>query len=215
MRPCIIDVSSNNGTIDFVKVFAAMDAAKDGKKRVFIRTSLGFGDKDKNCMTYASAAAAAGLTVSYYHFAYPSKKAGSTPADDAKSEANYFCDTVAAMPKYEKLVVDCEPFGQGKDTLLSKDEYAQWLQTFLDTVKQRTGIDCIVYTYADYLNQHLPANHTFGKYPMWIANYGNINKPPISKGWTAYYMWQFNEKGKIDGISTNVDFSIFNSTLGL
>lgn len=215
MKPCIIDISSNNGVINFNKVFAAMAPAKDGKKRVFIRTSLGYGDKDKSCINYANDAHKAGLTVSYYHFAYPSKKTSGTVIEDAKSEANYFCDTVALLPKYEKLVVDCEPFGKGKDTFLTKEEYGQWLQTFLDTVKARTGVDCIIYTYADYLNQHLPANHAFGKYPMFIANYSNINNPPVSKGWSTYYMWQYSDTGKLDGISTLVDFSSFNPSLGL
>ena len=73
MQPSIIDVSSNNGHIDFPAVFNDMQPASDGKKRVFIRTSLGYGDKDVNCGPYAQHAAAAGFAVSYYHFSYPSK----------------------------------------------------------------------------------------------------------------------------------------------
>ncbi len=201
----IIDLSSNNGSVDFAKIKAA------GVEHVYIRTSMGVGCEDKMCKTFADGATAAGLKVSYYHFAYPSTpKNGRNIIQDANEESDYFCDCVQALPPFEFLTIDLEPFGNGKDTLLSKDDYSLWIQTFLDHVYARTGAECIIYTYADYLNQHLPANHSFGNKRLWIANYGNITNPPLPHGWSSYFMGQYSESGSVDGVQAHVDCSKFN-----
>ena len=139
--------------------------------------------------------------------------------NDATSEANYFCDNLAKLPAFEFIAVDDEPFSSTADTPLSQHDYALWMTTFLGVVKQRTGTDCIIYTYADYLNRRLPDGHTFGSYRLWIANYENIPNPPCPKGWANWFMWQFNETGTVAGISGHVDCSMFNtnqvSTLSL
>lgn len=190
-----------------------MEADHNGLKHVYIRTSLGYKDKDDKCAINAVNAHKAGLKVSYYHFAYPSKSSSATVIDDAKNEAGWFCDVIKTLPAFENLVIDCENFSSNTDSTLSKDEYQLWLQTFLDTVKTITGADCIIYTYADYLTRHLPDNHPFGKYKLWIANYSNVAIPKLPKGWNSYYMWQYTDKGTIDGISGNIDCNSFNPAL--
>ena len=80
----------------------------------------------------------------------------------------------------------------------------------MGTVKSRTNTDCIIYTYADYLNRMLPNNHLFGSYNLWIANYGAKNNPPIPKGFKTWMMWQYSCKGQISGIPTVADMSMFN-----
>jgi lysozyme len=200
----IIDVSSNNGVVDFNKVKAA------GVERCFIRTSLGYGTLDKDCIANANAVEAAGISPSYYHFAYPDTKSGGNVVNDATAEANYFCDCLEKVPAFEFLAVDCEPFSSSSDTPLSPDDYALWLTTFLNTVKARNGADCLVYTYADYLNHRLPDNHLLGSYRLWIANYENIPNPPCPKGWADWFMWQYNEIGTVDGITGHVDCTMLN-----
>ena len=204
--PSIVDISSNNGQIDFAKLFAAMapDSA-DGKKRIIIRTSKGYGDVDSMCAKYAQEATDAGFTVSYYHFAYPDVHTGGTVAADSYNEADYFCNTIQALPAYENLIIDLE-----QASSLSQSDYSAWLKSFLDHVYARTNTNCILYTYADYMNRMLPDNHDFGSYKLWIANYGAQNNPPIPKGFKAWFMWQYSENGKVDGIATNVDMSKFN-----
>ena len=205
MNPYIIDISSNNGNIDFVKLFNSMAADTDGKKRIIIRTSKGYGDVDSMCTKYAQQATDAGFTISYYHFAYPDSHSGGTIQADSMEEADYFCTTIQALPPYEFLVVDLE-----QESKLSQADYAIWLQSFLEHVYGRTSTQCIIYTYADYLNRMLPDNHAFGQYRLWIANYSAKANPPIPKGFTNWFMWQFNEKGTVAGIETPVDCSIFN-----
>ena len=194
----IIDLSSNNGVVDFVQL--------SGVDEIFIRSSLGYGDFDKNLNKNATEADAQGHPVSYYHFAYPH-----TDPDheaDAAKQANYFVDAIQKLPKFTHLAVDLENFNNhGGDTTLSPGEYAIWLQSFLDTVEERTGEKCIIYTYADYLNRHLPDNHQFGEYPLWIANYSHTLSPALPKGWNKYWAWQYSESGELAGITGHVDLS--------
>lgn len=193
----IIDLSKNNGHVDFASLI--------GVEEIFIRASLGYGDKDSNLNTNATGAADAKIPVSYYHFAYPHPV--SNEAADAMKQANYFVDTISVLPKPTHLAVDLENFSKDADATLSKEAYALWVKIFLETVEGRTGIRPIVYTYADYLNKHLPDTHELGKYPLWIANYNNTTKPPVPRGWTGYYMWQYSASGVMDGITGKVDLS--------
>lgn len=203
----IIDLSSNNGVVDFNKIKAA------GVTDVILRATMGVGTTDRLLAANAGKASEAGLKVSYYHFSYPDQKNGGTVVADATAEANYFTDTISKLPAYVDLIVDCEPKdSQGNDTPLTPAEYALWLQTWLDTVKAKTNTIAVVYTYADYLNTHLPKGHKLGKYKLWIANYSpKITNPPIPVGWTKWYMWQYSQSGKMAGVMTAVDLSKLNS----
>lgn len=199
----IIDISKNNGAIDFHKLVDIDE--------IFIRATMGFNTKDKSLEFNAKSAAEVGIPVSYYHFAYPDAKTGATIEADARAEAEYFVQTIKTLPKAKHLVVDLEPQNaEGKDTTLSPVEYALWLQKFLEVVESETGVKCIIYTYADYLNRHLPKEHNFGNHPLWIANYSAKANPPIPHGWATWYMWQYSCTGKIPGISTDVDLNKLN-----
>lgn len=193
----VIDLSSNNGTVDFTKVTA---------EEVFIRASLGYGDKDKMLSINANGAAKNNLPVAYYHFAYP--HGSQPPAADGAQQGDYFAKTISVLPKATNLAVDLEPFdAKGTDTTYSPADYAIWLQAFLDTVESRTGIKCHIYSYADYLNRHLPDGHTFGYYPLWVAQYKEEDAPTLPEGWGRWDMWQYSEQGVMEGITGHVDLS--------
>lgn len=193
----IIDLSSNNGTVDFTQL-SDVDL-------IFIRATLGYGDFDHNLNQNATGVNNAGIPVGYYHFAYPHSQAD--PAADAAKQANYFCDTIANLPTPQQLAVDLENFSATTDAIIPQADYATWLQTFLDTVKNRTGITCIIYTYADYLNCHLPQNHTFGQYPLWLANYSSDLSPALPHGWNTIWARQYSEHGQLKGINSFVDLT--------
>ena len=198
----ILDVSSNNGHIDFSQVESQIDG-------VFIRTSLGFGDVDKNCQYYAPHAVNEAIPVSYYHFAYPHQTGD--VVKDATEQATYFLHCISLLPAYSDLAIDLEPKdAQGDDTTLNHDDFALWLQTFIDVVKEATGKEMIIYSYADYLNRHLPVGHTFGNYRLWLASYTKVPQPILPNGWSEYYMWQHSATGTIRGMVGNVDLSLIN-----
>jgi len=206
----IVDISSNNGLIDFKQVKLS------GVEKVVVRATMGFNTHDKMLITNANSVHAAGIPVLYYHFAY--EHGDKESASDATIQANYFLDTIKQLPVAEDLVIDLEPKdAAGNDTTFNQQQFALWLQTFLDVVEHATGKQMIIYTYADYLNRHLLGNHSFGKYRLWIANYhsptgtGTGYNPPLPKGWTKYYMWQYSQTGTVPGIKTHVDLSKLHS----
>lgn len=196
----IIDLSANNGDVNF--------AALTDVEEIFLRASLGFGTVDKMLDMRAKEAADNNIPVSYYHFSYPHDK-GEDVAADAARQANYFVHVISGLPAPKHLAVDLENLSAKTDTTLSKGDYAIWLQNFLDTVEALIGIRCIIYTYADYLNRHLPDGHKFGAYDLWIANYGKVNQPPLPKGWTKALAWQYSDVGNIPGVKGRVDLSKF------
>jgi len=198
----IVDISSNNGIIDFTTL-------ANHVSELFIRVTMGYGTQDKLSKSNAQGATAAGIPISYYHFAYP--HSNTDPIEDSTKQANYFLSVINTLPAYQDLVIDCEPFdAQGTDTDYTQEQYAQWLSNFLLVVKQATGKDMIIYTYADYLNRHLPDNHKFGAYELWIASYADVLDPTVPKGWTNWYMWQYTETGLVPGIEGHVDISKVN-----
>lgn len=198
----IIDVSSNNGTIDWKKV------ANSGVTDAIIRLSLGYNSKDKKAEENARSATAAGISVSYYHFAYPDLRTG-TVDGDAKQEAAYFTSLFqnGNLPAPKWLVVDLEEWEKGKDTPLAPVEYQKWLATFTSEVFRITGIVCIVYSYAWYLNSHLPTAHQLGGLPLWIANYNNVKTPDLPFGWRYYFLWQYSPEGAVPGINGKCDLN--------
>jgi lysozyme len=46
----------------------------------------------------------------------------------------------------------------------------------------------------------------FNDYPLWIAHYFEKDKPRISRDW---HFWQHSENGRVNGITTKVDFNVF------
>jgi lysozyme len=203
MAKQIIDISSNNGHIDWNEV------VNDGVTDVIIRLSLGFGDKDQMAEKYAAEAKSVGLKISYYHLAYPDTKQGSI-TDDASKEANYFTSHFIAgqMPSPRWLAIDLEKMSSGWDTPLNKTDYLKWVQIFISQVYANTGITCLIYSNKSYLEEHLPSNHPLGSIPLWIANYNNVIAPPLPNGWAQFFMWQYSSKGLIRGIKGNVDLNV-------
>ena len=80
---------------------------------------------------------------------------------------------------------------------LSREERTKVVKAFCDKMKQ-LGYDCGVYANPDYLNNKF--NDVSG-YPLWLARYSN------EKGNYNCYMWQYTSKGKVSGISGNVDMN--------
>ena len=196
----IIDISANN-TVTDLRAAAAAEV-----EHIIIRATLGAGTLDEKCAGYAADAQAAGPAISYYHVGYPGIKHGGTVAADAFAQAEYFLNTVQTLPPYQDLVLDIEV-----DTTLSRADFAAWVQMFIDHVYARTDKMCIIYSNAPYLDAHLPADHTFGQYRLWLANYNKVTSaPPLPAGFPNWFMWQYTETGTVPGITGNVDISKLN-----
>jgi GH25 family lysozyme M1 (1,4-beta-N-acetylmuramidase) len=152
------------------------------------------------------------VKVGYYHFARPGNFA--SPQDDAKQEVKNITDHLSNFPKPDfPIILDLEAFSN--QMLWDKSTSTQqnlnsFIQTFINELKN-TQLDVIFYSYKAFFDDNLLDNHTFGSYPLWIAQYLNnpeSSLPKLPKGWNDWTIWQFTEKGKINGIETDVDLNI-------
>jgi len=47
-------------------------------------------------------------------------------------------------------------------------------------------------------------NQGFDEYPIWVANYNQIEEPETQN----WLIWQFSEKGSLEGIGERIDLNI-------
>jgi lysozyme len=82
-----------------------------------------------------------------------------------------------------------------------KAEVKKWLET----IENYYGVVPIIYTNVDFYNNYLGPE--FDKYPLWVAHYYEEQQPRIKRNWA---FWQHNDQGNVNGITSKVDFNVFN-----
>lgn len=199
-----IDVSRWQGPIiNWAKVKSL------GNQFAFIKSSDGSAYKKAFIeieRKQAQEAKAVGLKIGYYHFSHPDKFIG--VERDAKSEATYFLNTIKTFPNFNfPLVLDLED----EKLQLNQVETELWVKIFKDVINQ-AGYEMVLYSYAGYLNRVLPKTHQLGGIPLWLANYPKVfdlnQLPNLAKGWDNWVMWQYSEKGVINGITGKTDLNL-------
>lgn len=86
----------------------------------------------------------------------------------------------------------------------SKVEMHKNIIEWLDKVEKKYMVKPIIYTNIHFYNTYLRG--LLDEYPLWIANYLQPGKPRISRKWI---FWQHSESGRVNGITTKVDFNVF------
>ena len=122
------------------------------------------------------------------------------PNENSTKQAQNFIANVKLQSGDLPPVLDVEQLSKVQSMQSLKSGIKNWL----NIVEKHYGIQPILYTgthfYRDYLND-------FTKYPLWIANYNQIDNPLSEKEWM---MWQFSDHGQINGVSGPVDLDLFN-----
>lgn len=175
-----IDVSNNNGAIDFNKV------KNSGVEVVYIKATEGISFTDAYLKTNYDKAKAVGLKVGFYHF---------LRKNNPVAEAKYFLQATSGLEA--DCIYICDIEGGNWDVSQASNAVRQFADYLLGQGKQ-VGIYTGDYFYRDNLNS------TVNDLPLWVANYG-ASKPMASN----YAGWQYSEKGQVPGISTNVDINEF------
>jgi len=85
------------------------------------------------------------------------------------------------------------------------DKLRQRVKEWLETVQAYYGTPPIIYTNVDFYQRYLKDD--FDGYMLWAAHYFAPAQPRIYRNWN---FWQHNEKGRVNGIYTLVDFDVFN-----
>jgi lysozyme len=133
----------------------------------------------------------AGMARGAYHFFISSR--------DGKQQAENFIATVKLEKGDLPPVLDIEQTNRQNAQTIRKRA-----MDFIRTVEAHYGVKPIIYTNVDFYEQYL--GEEFSDYPLWVAHYIQRNKPRIQRKWT---MWQHSEKGRVNGITTAVDFNVF------
>ena len=188
-----IDVSNNNGQVDWARV------ARAGIAFAYIKSTEGVTFDDEWYARNRAAAAKAGIPASAYHFARPGNNA---PED----EVQHFL-TVAA-PRLGELLpaIDLEHSAANpKDRAVSVANRIKWVRRFNQLMEKEIGAKPVMYLNPDYGHNALKGGD-FSAHPLWLAHYSA--KPDVPGAWKNYAIWQFSERGSVDGVGGDVDMNI-------
>ncbi len=156
------------------------------------RISDGTGSVDDTFDGNWSGMKAQGILRSAYQFF--------EPGEDEVAQANLVISKVGKLGAGDlPVMLDIEVTGsQTPATIQTKAKH--WLAL----VAAGTGKTPFVYSYASFLQDNLGSG--FGKYPVWIAGYGEAC-PSVPSGWTNWVVWQYSD------VSGKLDHDVFNGPL--
>lgn len=203
-RPWGIDVSYWEAGIDWLRV------KNTGTSFVFIKatesdiyTDLAFGDN-------WIGAKSVGIPRGAYHFF----RANVDPA----KQAEYFIQTVKAMGDNGEFppILNLE-----SNDGVSKEEIIPNVKIWLDLVEQGLGRKPIIYSglsfFQTYFTESGGGPPSWAKeYTLYIASYNDQYvkdmEPPLPSGWSSWGLWQYSDRGGVDGINAAVDLNVFNGS---
>ncbi|MFI5150215.1 MAG: GH25 family lysozyme [Bacteroidia bacterium] len=199
-----IDVSTYQGTINWTSVKNA------GITFAWAKATEGLTVTDGQYAANAVNGPAVGIYMGAYHFAHPD--VNSTNAG-AVSEANYFLSVAGSY------ITTCElppALDLEVSTSLTSAQLTSWVQTWMTTVKNATGITPILYTDGSIANSLGSSMASFCN--LWIADPdGSPTAAPSATYCGVWYPnWSFKQyswTGSVGTISGNVDEDSFNGTL--
>ncbi len=190
-----IDVSEWQGSIDFEKV------KQSGIDIVYIKSSQGSNYIDPYFREHYTNAKSNGLNIGFYHFLTAFNES------DARKEAEFFASVINGLSSDCRLAMDFEEFGD-----LSKDEINSISRVFLETVKELTGKEVVIYS--DAYNARVTFNSSLANdYPIWVADY-NVTEPE-NGNWSSWIGFQYSNDGIIPGINARVDRDYFTQEIFL
>lgn len=180
-----IDVSKWQGNIDWKKVKTA------GIEFAMLRGGYGKNSNQKDAYfeQYYKNAKAVGMPVGVYHYSY------ATSVEDAKKEAEFCISYLKGKQLEYPVAFDIEDKTQ---ISLTTERRTDIVKAFCDAM-EKAGYYVILYTNLDWTRTKLDMSK-LTKYDVWIAQWA------AQCTYTGNYgMWQYSDKGKVAGISGNVD----------
>lgn len=183
-----IDVSVHNGDIDWNKVKA------DGIEFAILRAGYGklASQRDKQFENNYSGAKAAGVPIGAYWYSY------ATTPDEARQEAAV-CVSILAGKQFEFPIYFDQEEKKTLDT--GKANCSAIIRAFCE-VLENAGYWVGLYTSRSVLSTHIE-DDIKTRYALWVAEWGaKLNYSG------AVGIWQYSDKGKVDGITGNVDLDM-------
>lgn len=189
-----IDVSKHNGSIDWNAV------KNSGVSYVIIRCgyrgySTGVLVEDPKFRSNIKGAKAAGLKVGVYVYSQAVNEV------EAVEEASMAVGLAGGYGLDYPIFIDVEGSG-GRGDGVSRDMRTAVCKAFCATV-QDSGYSAGIYANKTWFNEKINTGSLTG-YKIWLAQYASA--PTYTA--TRYDMWQYSSKGRVSGISGNVDMNI-------
>lgn len=192
-----IDVSKYQGTIDWAKV------KNSGINFAMIRCgyrglTIGSINEDEKFSQNVINAPANGIKIGLYFYS------SAINEEEAVEEANYVLNLIDKYNAKSNITypvaIDIEDFEGTRNYNLTVEERTNIVKVFCEKIKD-SGFEPMVYSYTYFLENKLNMNE-LESYDTWIADYyGNT--------WynRKYTIWQYTDKGLVDGIIGNVDMN--------
>lgn len=183
-----IDVSKHQGNINWSAVKNA------GVDFAIIRAGYGreISQKDVQFENNYAGCKSNGIPVGAYWYSY------ATSVEEAVVEAKVFLEVVKGKTFEYPVYFDLE---EKKQLALGKETCTAIAKAFMDTV-EKAGYWVGLYMSASPLKTYI-SEEVRKRYAVWVAHYG-VSKTTYDG---PYGMWQHSSKGRVSGISGNVDLN--------
>lgn len=199
-----IDLSHHNGVVtdwDNLRIHVAADGTvvESAEKAavtypvtmVYVKATEGERMVDPHFLSNWTAARARRYAVGAYHF-YLSDK------DPVKQAENYIRVVGPLRERDLAPVLDVEKMHRG----CTERELNADIRLWLETVEAYYGKKPVIYC-PDNFARRVLASDIISRYRIWVAHYG-VSAPDF----TRWSLWQFTDRGLVDGISGYVDLSV-------
>uniref|UniRef100_A0AB33JPU5 GH25 family lysozyme n=4 Tax=unclassified Prevotella TaxID=2638335 RepID=A0AB33JPU5_9BACT len=186
-----IDVSHHQGTIDWQTV-----ARNPRIKFVYIKATQGVTVTDELYRRNIREARKYGLRCGSYHFL--------SSASPVRAQFRHFCAVVKKSQQDLIPMVDIEREGVRG---WSRKQMQDSLSLFVRLLKLHYGKSPLVYSQVNFYNKNLAPQ--FNHYFLCLGKY-SASRPQI-KGLGRHNIWQFSERGRVQGIRGFVDLNRFMS----
>lgn len=188
-----VDVSEWQGLVDWKKVKSA------GYSYGILRAGFGRSvtQKDAEFERNYKNAKAAGVKLGVYWYSYAVDKA------DAVKEAKACLEVIKGKTFELPVFYDME---ENSMTKLGKSTLTAMAVAFCEEIK-KAGYRPGIYGNINWFTNYLDYNSLKKKYPVWLAQYHTQAQMDCD-------IWQYSSKGKVNGITGNVDMNIiYNSAV--
>lgn len=191
-----IDVSRHQGTIDWEKVKAWKNSA-NGETIQFVIIRAGYGrfknQEDAKFKYNIEQASKNKIPVGIYWYSY------ATSVKQAEEEARVCLEVIRPYKDKITLPVFFDQEYEPGILALSNSTRTSICLKFIETIVA-AGYKSGLYASYDWFMNKIDRNK-LKDYPAWVAQYAS----KCSYTGSNLYIWQSSSKGKVDGISGNVD----------
>ena len=198
-----IDVSRWQGKIDWSSV--ASSGIDYAMIRIGFRGENGIIYKDDYADYNIQEAVKNNILVGVYFFSTAKTKS------EAIEEAEWTANSIATYPISYPVVYDCEGFNSKNSRMqkLDASERTNNALAFLNKIKSY-GYDTAFYSSKSHLENNWETNRLEKKHKIWLAEYPASPYPTVKKPTYSgnVDMWQHTNRGKVSGISGNVDLEV-------